>query len=360
MANRTKQAYFNFCGEFIASKNRPLMNDAKIETKRGTMNARSMSFGVKDGNNVCYVDAFDFARDKILTYSQAGEKIEVSWDDRLDEDVIKSVASYRKYTVNLGERKEFITAYDMIGYLAETLPTYEGDIVVTGQFNMQADKKGTIRTKFNLGNVYAAQPEQDKRHFSMTADLYYNKESIDKTDLKESKKVYINGYLPIYVNAEEGTKFFPFSTVFNTSVYNLENEKHKALYEYRMKYIDTKSKNYQHMLWEMRVVNGAEEIPFDESMLTTAQKEQITLGIHDVDFFKPRKGILGNSVKEFRLFDPKLIGEYSDGMLDCDFTNKEFEEMIFVPTHDERLADVVAGAEAKPETKPGVDDEDLF
>jgi len=119
------------------------------------------------------------------------------------------------------------------------------------------------------------------------------------------------------------------------------------------------------------LLHGAEGVEWNESMLTKAQKEQVELGIKTVDDFKPRGQIYGDKINEYRLFDPILkdFGKddnFTDGIIDTGTTVSEFEDLIYVPTKDEKIEDVIKKAdkvESKNATEnesPKVDDDDLF
>lgn len=349
-------AYFTFCAQPVMPKNKPLVTEREVSWGGKKNKALSLSFGVKDGNNMVYVDAFDSVKDNILTFNTEREKIEIDWDDRLDPDIIKTVASFRQYSANLdGERHDFITAYDMIEYLRDTLPAYEGDIVVNGQFKMKPSK-GRVHTHFEITSVYAAHPDE-KRRFALRADIFYNKESLDETDAKKSGKLFLNAYIPMYINSDEKMKYLPLPCVFNTKVYNLADEKHKTLYDHKMEFIKIRERNYRHMLWELRVVSGTEEVPFDESMLSKLQKRQIQLGQRTLEDFRPRRPINGEKITEYRLFEPVLTGEFAEGMVDTGLPPREFEELVYRS---------VPAVEPNPETAPavpaasGIDEESLF
>ena len=124
----------------------------------------------------------------------------------------------------------------------------------------------------------------------------------------------------------------------------------------------------QHLLWECVMLNGSEAVEFDESQLTKAQKEQVELGIRKLEDFKPAGSIFGDRINEYRLFDPKLTGDFADGLVDTEMTVSEFEEVIFAPAKDEKLDDVVKKSETKEtppfkedeKEEPEVDDDDLF
>lgn len=381
------QARFNFVGTPIIPKQksdtkRPFCKELIKKDEKGKKREMlSMTFGVKESDsNMAFVEAFDSVQETIKTMDSNNEKFDVAWEDRFDKEIINQVASYRKYIVDLGEdhggRQEFITVYDMIKHLQEHLPSYEGRVVVTGQFTRDwYGKKEMYFSKFRIQNVFAA-PEERKSRLMITADLFYNKDSFDDSDYDENKKITLDCYIEQYINKDEGRKFVPIQVVFSGAKYDMENERHKKLLEYKMKYIKVKNKDMVHIPWEMVLLRGAEEADFDESMLTDAQKEQIELGIKTLDDFKPKGNIYGDRIDEFRLYDPKLDGDFVDGLLEADDKGSEFEERIYQPPKDETLDEAKSNSkknkkESNENDKPpfdkdkngnddGVDDEDLF
>ena len=365
------QSRFSFCGTPVIPKQkadakRPFCKEIskKDEKTKETKKMLSMTFGIKETDmNMAFVEAFDSQQKVIKTMDVDNEKMDVDWDDRFDEDIIEKVANYRKYIVDLGDehggRQEFITAYDMIEHLREHLPNYDGRVVVTGQFTRDwYAKKKIYFSKFRIQNVFAA-PEERKNRLLLTMDLFYNKSSLDDSDFDENKKMTLDCYIEQYINKDEGRKYVPIQVVFSGAKYDLENEKHKKLFDYKMKYIKVKNKNMVHIPWEIVLLRGAEEAEFDESMLTDSQREQVELGIKSVDDFRPKGNIYGDRIDEFRLFEPKLEGDYADGVLECDDTADEFEEKIFVPAADETMEEAKKNSKsAKPKSKKDEDDDD--
>lgn len=365
------QSRFSFCGTPVIPKQkadtkRPFCKEIskKDEKTKETKKMLSMTFGIKETDmNMAFVEAFDSQQKVIKTMDVDNEKMDVNWDDRFDEDIIEKVANYRKYIVDLGDehggRQEFITAYDMIEHLREHLPNYDGRVVVTGQFTRDwYAKKKTYFSKFRIQNVFAA-PEERKNRLLLTMDLFYNKSSLDDSDFDENKKMTLDCYIEQYINKDEGRKYVPIQVVFSGAKYDLENEKHKKLFDYKMKYIKVKNKNMVHIPWEIVLLRGAEEAEFDESMLTDSQREQVELGIKSVDDFRPKGNIYGDRIDEFRLFEPKLEGDYADGVLECDDTADEFEEKIFVPAADETMEEAKKNSKsAKSKSKKDEDDDD--
>lgn len=384
------QSRFSFCGTPVIPKQkadtkRPFCKEItkKDEKTKETKKMLSMTFGIKETDmNMAFVEAFDSQQKVIKTMDTDNEKLDVDWDDRFDEDIISKVASYRKYIVDLGDdhggRQEFITAYDMIEHLREYLPDYNGRVVVTGQFTRDwYAKKKMYFSKFRVQNVFAA-PEERKNRLLLTMDLFYNKASLDDSDFDESKKMTLDCYIEQYINKDEGRKYVPIQVVFSGAKYDLENEKHKKLFDYKMKYIKVKNKNMVHIPWEIVLLRGAEEAEFDESMLTDSQREQVELGIKTVDDFRPKGNVYGDRIDEFRLFEPKLEGDYADGVLECDDTADEFEEKIYVPAQDETMEEAKKNSKSSSKAKKdeyeddeppfdkddddkdSVDEEDLF
>lgn len=363
-------ARFTFVGTPMIPKDkakRPFFKEFdKVDDKtKKKKKMASMTFGVKESDtNMAFVEAFDSVQDEILTMDSDNEKMTVAWEDRFDEDIVDTVASYRRFTADLGEehggRKDFITLYDLMQHLNEHMKDYTGKIMVTGQFTREwYAKKSTYLDKFRIQNVYAVDEDDYKNRLSLVMDIYYNKDSIDKSDFKENKKIYLNGYIEQYMGKDEGRKMLPMQFIFSAAKYKLdENEKHKKLFDYKMSYIDVKNKNMVHIPWDIVLLRGAEEADFDESMLTAKQKEQIELGLKTLDDFKPKGTIVGDRVNEYRLFDPKLTGDFSDGLLECDDTMDEFEEKIYQPPQDETLDEAKSNSKKDKKAKTDPDDDD--
>lgn len=340
--NNSGFSNFSFCGDIVL----PKKNGPWVKRETYKHDYISMNFGIKVGNNIGYVTANCFKNDEILTKNTNNENMNVRWVDRLDEDVVKEVASSRKFVVNLGERKEFIAAWDMIEYLETALEDFNKPILVTGKFVLRpgtGKNSDKVYREFQVQNVYAAN-ENNEPHLTMNLDLYYDRSSMNRDTEKNEGKIIMDCYTPQWVNSDEGVKMFPIQTVFNTSVFDLTKEKHKKLYDYKMRYLETKSRNPVHMNWSIAVINGAEEVEFNINSLTDSQREQIDLGISTVESFRQRNGsIVGSRVNELRLIKPILKGEFADSKTaePSDFTAREFEDEIYVSKSDETIDDMV-------------------
>ena len=345
---------FKFTGDVLIPKNDERFFRRGV-TKNGDKSV-SLGFTVKEnGHNAAFVTLFGMATNVIKTRSVNNDALEIDWNDRFDPEIVSSVATYRKHYIDDlknpdAPRKEFITDYDAIIYLHENLQR-DSRVVVTGTWEKN-EYKGKISDKFRINNLYLVSKDTAPS-LTLTMDFFYNKDSIDEGSFKSDKKIYVNGYMSQYDSGYKKNMYFPQTAVLSAGMFDFENEEHVKKWEYRKRYLDktTKSKMY-HIKWDCRYVSGAEEMPFDESMLTAAQKEQIAFGIKTIDDFKPRNGVYGEKIVEVRLKDPELKGEFENGLVECDETLKEFKENIFAPMTDESLEEVMEAVAAEKADKP--------
>lgn len=339
---------FNFIGNVVIPKPKDSEHSNYYYSKMGGRNndlpIRKISFIVKESrSNSGYVDMFGSKYPIIKTIDKNNNRIEVPWEDRNNPETLDLVAFYKKFIVDLGPefggKHEFITEYDAIGYLGENLQAYAntgGKLYVTGQMKKNF-YNGNCTDRFQIKDVYAVEPDRASR-LEITMDLYYNDDSIDTNDLNAENKIYVNGYIAQYTDKENGIQYIPQTVTMSFAKYDLTNIMHVKRMEYRKGYISKLSKKKMyHIMWQCRLINGAEEIQFDKSMLTEQQKEQVALGIKSLDDFKPSSQVLGDKIHEIRLVDPILKGSFSEGILECDETLNEFLDNVYVMPETETL-----------------------
>lgn len=399
---------FNFTGSVYLPKENSKMTfykESSFEDRKTKKSIPSvaLNFAVQESeSNMQFVSLYSGVYEQdILTYDKDGNQIQISYADRFDKEILEQISNFRKYTVDLSdadakealraaisendfdsvaaeygvtneeqakemlkvltnERVSFISQADFIKYLAEYLPSYKGKITVTGKYSRRY-YNGKYTDNFAPNGVYST-PSSTKNKLSLRMDLFYNKDCVDTSEKDTSKKVYIDGYIAQYVAATKSNQYFPQQVIFDTGVYQLDKPRHKQLLDYRMSYIDINNSNFVHIPWEIRLINGAETVEFTEDMLTPAQRVQYELGLKTLDDFKPRGNIYGERIREYRLVDPQLSGDFVDGLADAELTNEEFEELIYKPTQTISLEKEVEKAETKPAVSASdeLDDEDLF
>lgn len=322
-------------------------------------------------NNRAYVECFGMVQDVIKTMdneSPKANKVEIAWNDRKDPDVVKSVAGFRKHVYKTDDaRKEYIADYDFVEDLikdAEELKN--GKYTITGTTSVNV-YQGKISQRYNIQSVYAV-AEDAKCGLKVNDIFYWNKDGVDTANWSDEKKIYLNGYVSEYVDKE--MQYIPFTAVLDCSKLDFENEKHMKMLKFKLSglglsLIDGKIKcvfkknNYYKQNIEFAYNNGAEEVPFDESLLTDFQKEQIELGLKTVDDFKPAGSTFGERKVEYKIVGFNSKGEFENGYVEAD-SESDFEEHIYIAPKEESLDDI----EKKPtESKTEVeedDDDDLF
>lgn len=352
-----KTISFSFCGTPVIPK-RGLITAGT--TKSGNDWLR-MNLGIKAGNSTVFAGLYGNVRDTVYTMSTDNEPMEFSWGNRNDPDVVDKVAGYRKFRTNLAseETLSFVTEYDLIQYLQDVLPSYEGNIVVRGTIDLRYDPNGKLREDYNISSVWTAS-ENDKPALMARADLYFAAKSLDKSALDETHRMYLDSYVMQYVNKDEGVKFFPYPV---TLLADESNDAARNKLAYTLTCIEHNKSTVQHMLFDLQIVDGADEIPFDESQLTKMQKMQIELGMKTLDDFRPAGSIRGQRTKETRILSPYCYSEFSDGMVDSGYKMSEFEEMIYSPAADENAGELekAAVSQTSPiKNEPALNEDELF
>lgn len=366
---------FKFVGNLIIPKDKTTgeAGDKFFKEWKGgqsqTLPMAVINFGIKEGDhNAGYVELFGTQFSSVKTIDTKNNNIEIPLKKRFDKESINAVAPYRKHYIDLGEdfggSREFITDYDAAVFLAEWLPKYKGKVTVTGTWEKQV-YKGQAKDKFIISNVYAVKDDA-KSQLVLTMDFFYNAASIDESSYKEDEKIYVNGYIAQYVDKDTGVKYFPQTAVLSSAKYDKQNETHMAMWEDKKSYLKVSSKKKMyHMLWECRLINGTEEVEFDESMLTERQRRQVELGVRKLDYFKPKSAIYGEKIKEIRLFEaaPNPGSIFVDGPVEMDATKSEFDSEIYQFVGEEKLEDVIPEIETPKKTVVEDildDEEDLF
>lgn len=350
---------FSFIGDPVIP-NKGLITEGK--TPWDTESLR-LSIGVKVDDSTVFAGLYDSVKETIKTIDTDNQPMEINWEDRTDEQVREKVAGFRKYRTNIGsdETLTFITGYDFISYLAAALQDYNDPIVVNGTCDLRYDNKGILRRNFNITGIWKAR-ETDQKKLSLVGDLYFSSKALDKSCVDETKKMILDSYVLQYINKDEGSMFVPFQTVFSVAKYKDDNERHQKKKAFKLSCLEYKKNTIHHMMWEMRVVDGTEEVEFTEDQLTPMQKMQIELGTRTLEDFRPNGSIRGPRNHEIRLFEPVCKGDFANGLVDSGMKLSEFEEKIYIPAKDESI-DSMESADNHSSSSPDdgdASDDELF
>ena len=324
------------------------------------------------------VELFGMKQDTIKTMDTDNNKIDVEWDDRFDEKVVKEVANYKKTVVKIGDdRKEFISPYDAVAYVADHIDELNGKrVTVTGQRSKNL-YKNKLSDRFQISSIRTVDDDDEQpNRLVVNMDLFFNKDSFDTADWSTEHKLYINGYTSEYIPDTKETKYVPQQIIFDCSKVDWENEKHCKLVNFRLKIlgcelddknkivVKLKGKNMFKIGIKATYVNGSEKAEFDESMLTDLQKEAIELGLNTLEDFRPSKSLYGERVVIYKLkdFNMRKDSEYEGGAVDTEISVKEFDEDVWVAVEEESVDDIdkdVEDTTSDVETESD-DEDDLF
>lgn len=296
-----------------------------------TSTNRSIRFFIAVGNSTATVDLFGQKTDTIKYRNEQKELVEIPWSERTTEDAIAAYYPQgRLFKARLSEEEDvhtFISAYDMIGYLYEHLTKCEKNISVKGTWRRSQGTNGKWYDNFEIQRVYLAS-DTEKPKLKITADVWYNKSCV--VHLPDEKKYVINGLIPNYIPEEKKTMFLLYPFVYDYSNVDMKEDEQVRRFNLIKSFIDIKAKTMNHMSWIIKYENGAEEVEFDESMLTEKQKESIALGLYTIDDFKPKGNIIGNRITEMRLLSPNIrLERFKDGLVDSGIKEDDFYNEVY-------------------------------
>lgn len=381
-------------------------NDAK------TWEGHRLSFGVQESKlNTAFVEMYGGKRpsgdNKVLTFGKSigGEKgnaLEIAWVDRLKPEVVDMVANFKKIVVDLetdqdvkkqvyellykirnietkesitdDDRKElaklkeeyrtvavnrfeFISEYDAVVLLANKLEELKDHkFRVRGGIDF-SEYKGKYYKKFQANFVEIVPNDTDSK-LTAKINIFFDKDSLDDADFKEEKKTYINGWVQNYNRATKSDGFIPQQFIINATKLDLANETHVAFYNLLADTFRVKKGHFS-IPFDITVYRGAEKVEMSFDDLTDEQKKYVQLGIKTLEDFAPKGGMFGTNIEEFRLVSAILEGEYTEGRVDTELTDDEFDELLFKSTADVKLSDEIKKEVKKEEPKQESKEADL-
>lgn len=287
---------------------------------------------------------------------QLEEKEELT--DKEQEELKKL---YKEHDGTVPERKEFISAYDAVLHMAKNLNEHKAErFKVTGNVNFNY-YNGNVQKRFEIQTIEIVTNEQPNG-LKVTADLHFAKDAVDKSSFKDEKKLYIDTYVLSYDRDTKKDQFFPLQTVINAEKLDLENERHKAMFNYLHKKFEVKDRKVvNHLAFELKVVRGSEKKEFTLEDCTDEQKEAIAFGWNKVEDFAPKGGAFGDTIEEYRITKPLLKvlsgNDFTNGALESAY---EPDDLIYTPpVKDETPTEEVVKDDA-PKEEPkmnNLDDE---
>lgn len=326
---------------------------------------------IASNNNRSFLEIAGFKNDTVKYYDNDGNEHEIDWNSRLDEEVVKSSRSKNVISLLDGTRKEFISAYDFVKFVADNVDKIKDKrFVITGSVKKN-EYKGKITDRFTIQSMYEIEEEDERKNqLRVSGEFFFNKDSLDTTDFAKKKKIYLNGYTketkdkkPVYMAKQ---------IVIDCNKIDFDNENHVARLNFQLmqigcalddnnKVVNKLKKKFRSINVNLSYQNGNEIQEFDESQLTKTQKTAIELGISKLEDFRPANQIYGERIVVYKFKSWDLRGNYSDGSIEAE---DDVEEMIYTPVQNQSVDDFEKNMnkpeepKAKKSDAPKADDED--
>lgn len=315
------------------------------------------------GDNVQWLDVSalvwqDERKNKIYTIKHVDngkdERMEVQWAQRFDEDVVNSVAGYRKYVVDTDtwahrteleeaglddeleksrkKRKEFLHASDFVDHLQKVLESDKSKEMVfkvTGSVDFSySEKNGTYYRTFTPQKVTRV-PDNTKQICEGSMKVYFSENAVDDTMADETGDIIFNGYVQNYFSNIKGNAFVPMSFTINKDAEMAEG--------FKLLFGDVEDEKVMELGCVVNFINGSPQVSITEDMLTDKQRKMIALKMTTLEKIAEELGgtVRGNKITKTELKD--LMRGFSGGALD---TAYEATDLYKKPIKQEEVVDI--------------------
>lgn len=374
---------FRFIGKLSIGKESDTFKPFEEKKFSSGWMRRTLKFNAICGDNRHFLEIEDgFWQDghgDIYTFSKStkdtdgnikkGEKLIVPWSDRKNPEIVKNVAKFKKWVVDLEEPnkrfalekaitdfknnsildetlvelgcdslealqtaleeskakcKEFITAGDYLLYVNKLISSdkYKNRIFkIFGELVIN-ESKGKFYKHYYPTRIYlAAKDEEVKSEASLV--VYFNKDSLDDMSLTEKGEYYINGFIRNYDNQRKREIPCPITLTIKA---NGDEKSNKLAEVLKNQFVITSLDENE---WKeygvlVHVINGAQKVEITEDMLNDVQKELILLGELTLDDVRKDTGnsAYGEKVIDMVIF--KWAKGYSDGSHPTTYCSDDF------------------------------------
>ena len=195
-----------------------------------------------ENDNVIYVHGKD-ENDK----DDYSNSFTVDWEDRFDEDILKTVGKGCFISVGIEKTskgktftKTFLSAYDAIEYLSEHLTN---DTVVSVRGNLQYQYyQDSVTVNKNITSIYITNAEPEKYCAKFEQTILLDSDSIGKLD-KEKGTYTIDAYIVDYVSKIDGEPIKQNVSFFKSFELELNKNKPELTKKVLDKYFKVKKKD---------------------------------------------------------------------------------------------------------------------
>ena len=270
-----------------------------------------------------------------------GEKIEIPWAKRFDQDQIAKVAGFKKFVVDTADykmryklqdlvaafekgtvtdeameevgidnlddakaaleksqskRKEFLSEWDFAEYMikvAQSDKLKDKLFNITGDYEVQYNAENNkFYTNYHVNRVTLAAADAEPKA-EMKIDFYFGEDAWDDSNFEETGRCFVNGWISYYDNNLKKNGFKDVVVVIRE-----ENEKKRNALKRKF----TCDDGIKQIGLTLSVIEGAEVIELTMDMLDEETREDIEMGLLDWETVKKDLGgrAIGDRVSELR------------------------------------------------------------
>ena len=347
---------FQFIGKIALGKDSEKFHPVEQkEFQSGWMNT-TVKFNCISGTNrvLCVAQGGKWKDDKkntVKTFSKSttdengkvtkGEKIEIPWTKRFDEDQVARVAGFKKFVVDTDDYKKRYKLQDLVEAFEKGTVTDE-QMEEFGVYNLEDAKAAFEKSKakrkefisewdfaeymikvaksekmkdklFSISGDYEVQYNQDKDRFyvnyhvnrvtlaaedaepqtTLKVDFLFGEDAWDDSNYEETGRVLVNGWVSYY---DSNFKKNGFQNI--TVVIREENDKKRNALKRKFNCED----GIKQIGLTLSVIDGADVIELTMDMLDDETREDIECGLLDFEEVKRELGgrAIGDRVSELR------------------------------------------------------------
>ena len=248
------------------------------------------------------------------------EKMEVSWDKRLDPDVIALVPGYKRFVVDTDtdahrnelksagmtdeleksntKKKEFLHESDFIDYLLKVLNHEKSKDMVfriagTAEYSYGTSKNIFYRN-FVPQKLFRVEDDREQ-HCGGSMKLYFAEGAVDESQVDETGDYVISAFVEYYDQNAKQTAFAPIEVKVNKA--------HKMANGFKKRFSKAEGNEIKELGVTVDFINGAQQVDITMDMLSDEQREAIEDGMITFDELKRELGgkAVGDRVTEIRL-----------------------------------------------------------
>lgn len=238
------------------------------------------------------------------------------------------------------KRREFITEWDYVEFIKKLIDSgkySDKKFKIIGNLEYTySDKNQRFYSNLIPTRIYLAKDDEEEVS-NATIELLYNKDSLDDGSIEDKGKYYINGYVLEYDRQRKENIPCPMTVVLPVASEDADDKIKKAKKLY-VKQFMVEDDTWKQLGIVVNLLNGAQKIEIDESMLTEFQQDMILLGELTLDDIRAELGgnVYGDRIVENQF--SKLSKGYSKGRIDTVYQDEDF---VIKPLENEKLPEEI-------------------